>query len=79
MSLRKQFIAGARCPKCSAMDSLVFYREEDVKGNSVRHIPVRECVDCGFKERLTDDETVADKQVKKGQPKATLNIKIKQL
>lgn len=61
--IKKQFIAGAKCPQCSAMDSLVFYY--------VDKNPVRECVDCDFKEELGEQE--------KGQSKTALNIKIKQL
>lgn len=36
----KRFIAGAVCPKCSAMDKIVMYKQGDKD--------VRECVDCGF-------------------------------
>jgi hypothetical protein len=37
---KKRFIAGAVCPKCSAMDRIVMYRIDDKD--------YRECVDCGF-------------------------------
>ncbi len=47
-STKKQFIAGAKCPQCNQLDVLVFYRE-DAK-------PVRECVECSFREVLTEEE-----------------------
>lgn len=63
-AIKKQFIAGAKCPACGAMDSLVFYREDDQ--------PVRECVDCDFKEVLgVEDE--------KGQKNSALAINVKEL
>jgi uncharacterized metal-binding protein (TIGR02443 family) len=36
----RRFIAGAVCPRCGAMDTIVVDRESDR----------RECVDCGFAE-----------------------------
>ncbi|AFU99626.1 YheV family putative zinc ribbon protein [Simiduia agarivorans] len=44
MSVKKRFIAGAICPKCSAMDRIQMYRIDDVD--------YRECVDCGFKDEM---------------------------
>lgn len=44
MTVKKRFIAGAVCPKCSAMDRIVMYRE----GES----DYRECVACGFKDEM---------------------------
>lgn len=44
MSVKKRFIAGAVCPKCSAMDRIQMYRIDDVD--------YRECVDCGFKDEM---------------------------
>ena len=37
---KKQFIAGAVCPKCSDVDSLILYPESQTI----------ECVSCGFKQ-----------------------------
>ena len=37
-----RFIAGAVCPRCSAMDRLRVYNEDGTD--------YRECVDCGFKQ-----------------------------
>lgn len=45
MSIR--FIAGAVCPKCGEMDALKAGYEDD--GN----IMVRECVDCGYIDRIS--------------------------
>ncbi len=44
MNIKKRFIAGAVCPKCAALDSLVMYRVDDTD--------YRECVECGFEEKL---------------------------
>ncbi len=63
-SVKKQFIAGARCPKCNELDVLVFYREEEN--------PVRECVECGYLEVLSE-------QTEKEQQKAAQLINIKEL
>lgn len=40
----KRFIAGAVCPRCSAMDRIVMYKEGDQDH--------RECVECGFKDEM---------------------------
>ena len=37
---RRRFIAGAVCPRCAKMDTIVVDMEADL----------RECVDCGFQE-----------------------------
>ncbi len=42
--VKKRFIAGAICPRCSEMDKLVMYKED---GKSFR-----ECVSCGFKDEM---------------------------
>lgn len=40
MNTKKRFIAGAICPRCEAMDTIVMYREQETD--------FRECVSCGF-------------------------------
>ena len=45
---QKRFIAGAVCPKCSEMDKLVMYKNEDGK-------ETRECVACGYLDVMKDD------------------------
>ncbi len=42
--IKKRFIAGAVCPRCSAMDKLMMYKEEGKD--------FRECVSCGFKDEM---------------------------
>jgi len=43
---KKQFIAGAICPECSDVDSLVLYQEsQDI-----------ECVSCGLKQSASQRE-----------------------
>ena len=44
----KRFVAGARCPECKEMDTTVCYYEDEVF--------IRECVECDFREKITDDE-----------------------
>ena len=44
----KRFVAGARCPECQQMDTTVCYYEDEVF--------VRECIECDFFERITDNE-----------------------
>ncbi|MFT7299757.1 MAG: putative metal-binding protein (TIGR02443 family) [Porticoccus sp.] len=41
---KKRFIAGAVCPRCSEMDKLTVFSEDDKD--------FRECVSCGFKEQM---------------------------
>ena len=41
----KRFIAGAICPKCSAMDRLKAWQED-----GYQH---RECVECGFTDSMS--------------------------
>jgi Predicted nucleic-acid-binding protein containing a Zn-ribbon domain len=47
MSLRKRFIAGAVCPRCSALDRIVVL--EDPAGEVP---PKRACVACDFEEAM---------------------------
>ncbi|MAD57386.1 MAG: hypothetical protein CMK44_02265 [Porticoccus sp.] len=41
---KKRFIAGAICPKCSAMDKLIIYNENGQD--------FRECIECGFNDKM---------------------------
>lgn len=43
-SVKRRFIAGAVCPRCSELDKLVVYNE-DARD-------YRECVSCGYKEEM---------------------------
>lgn len=42
--VKKRFIAGAVCPRCSEMDKILMY-EQDGKN-------FRECVECGFEDAM---------------------------
>ena len=44
----KRFIAGAVCPACGTMDSIRTFRSETQQS-------YRECVDCGYTDKLQDD------------------------
>ncbi len=43
--IKKRFVAGAICPACSKMDKIVTYDDENES--------YRECVSCGFVEKLS--------------------------
>ncbi len=49
MTVRKRFIAGAVCPGCGEQDKLVVYLQEG-------EAETRECVACGFTEKMGSDE-----------------------
>ena len=63
MTRKKQFIAGAICPQCSDMDSLVLYADDQ----SI------ECISCDYKKtsRQRDAEQQQDEQ------KAPVKMKVK--
>ncbi|AOS96411.1 hypothetical protein AUP74_00945 [Microbulbifer aggregans] len=42
--VKRRFIAGAVCPRCGEMDTIVNYRLGDKN--------YRECVNCGFKDEI---------------------------
>ncbi|MCL1126162.1 YheV family putative zinc ribbon protein [Shewanella surugensis] len=46
--IKKRFVAGAKCPKCQAKDSIVLFKE-----NGIETI---ECTDCDYREQQTDDK-----------------------
>ncbi len=54
---KKRFIAGASCPECQAMDSIMLFAENGVE--------VMECVECGHQQRQAD--APAQKQAGAGQ------------
>ncbi len=45
---RKRFIAGAVCPECKALDTLMLWQEDQVE--------VVECAKCGHHQRQTDEQ-----------------------
>lgn len=42
--VKKRFIAGAICPRCSKMDKIVMFKKDGVD--------IRECVSCGFSDEM---------------------------
>ncbi len=50
--IKKRFVAGAKCPKCQAQDSIVLFKENGIE--------TVECVECDYREQQTDDK-VSDK------------------
>ena len=48
---KKRFIAGAVCPSCNQMDTVVVYLEDEQS--------VRECVRCGYRDAASWDEPAA--------------------
>lgn len=42
MTIKRRFIAGAKCPKCQAMDRVVMLTSNDDEWI--------ECIDCGYSE-----------------------------
>lgn len=55
MNMPRRFIAGAVCPKCAEMDRIVMYTNEDGQ--------FRECVSCGYKDRMGDAEPAPEELV----------------
>lgn len=49
----RRFIAGAVCPRCSAMDTILVDRDTDL----------RECVGCGFSDPRPPDPLLAQEPV----------------
>lgn len=63
--IKKRFIAGAVCPRCSEMDKLFMYKEDEKN--------FRECVSCGFK-----DEMRFQQQARELETRVNLTEEIKQ-
>ena len=42
MNIKRRFIAGAKCPKCEAMDRIVMLTQDDAEWI--------ECIECGYSE-----------------------------
>ncbi|MCF1427915.1 MAG: YheV family putative metal-binding protein [Shewanella sp.] len=43
--IKKRFVAGARCPKCQALDSIMLFKEDNVE--------TVECTECDYREQQT--------------------------
>ncbi|MDX9873964.1 MAG: YheV family putative zinc ribbon protein [Spongiibacteraceae bacterium] len=61
--MQRRFIAGAVCPRCSAMDKVVMY--DDAEGRRVR-----ECVACGFRDALNEQGHPTELPTRVNQPRA---------
>lgn len=62
--LKRRFIAGAVCPACEQMDKVVMYDDE-------QGVRWRECVSCGFRDKLVEQppqETVEELKTRVNQP-----------
>jgi uncharacterized metal-binding protein (TIGR02443 family) len=55
--LKRRFIAGVVCPRCSGMDKIVMYDTEEGQR-------FRECVSCGFKEPFGNADEHSPDEVK---------------
>ncbi|QIR13641.1 YheV family putative zinc ribbon protein [Shewanella aestuarii] len=44
--IKKRFVAGAKCPKCGAQDSILLFKENNIE--------TVECTDCDYREQQTD-------------------------
>ena len=76
MQIKKQFIAGARCPQCEKIDVVQLWQAVNLPGE-VAPLPLKKmfCSACGHEEELVDtvQETVVNDEksvVKKHAPKA---------
>jgi uncharacterized protein len=61
MQIKRRFIAGAVCPRCALMDRIVMVWEaQDTAEPLENATQYRECVSCGFKEKLVSDESTRE-------------------
>jgi hypothetical protein len=49
--VKKRFVAGAKCPKCKAVDTIVLFKEQGVE--------TVECVECDYREQQTEEQVTA--------------------
>lgn len=61
-STARRFVAGAVCPRCSAMDKLVLYRNEE-------GVQLRECVACGYSESMNEQGQINELPTRVNQPR----------
>lgn len=54
MKSKKRFIAGAKCPNCSALDSLIIYCENEVE--------ILECVECQYQKNQTETKPLNEEK-----------------
>ncbi|ABV38464.1 conserved hypothetical protein [Shewanella sediminis HAW-EB3] len=46
--VKRRFVAGAKCPECKAMDSIVLFK--------VNGVETVECIDCDYSEQQPDEK-----------------------
>ena len=63
---KKQFIAGAVCPQCDAVDRIVVETAVAKAGSSA--LSRRRCVQCGFADNFATSSQSASQGVPKGRP-----------
>ena len=56
MQIKRRFIAGAVCPRCGEMDRIVMFQDEQGQ--------FRECVSCGFKEKMVAEEGLKEPETR---------------
>lgn len=56
MASVKRFIAGAVCPRCAKMDKIMMFTDDAGE-------QVRECVECGFTDAMSDAEQPANPEL----------------
>ncbi|MGX9461218.1 YheV family putative zinc ribbon protein [Shewanella sp. A14] len=44
--IKKRFVAGAKCPKCGAKDSILLFKDNGIE--------TVECTECDYREQQTD-------------------------
>lgn len=75
--MKKQFIASAICPTCQQLDKIMMYTEDGVRW--------RECVSCGFKDKLQTQEEVWEEietrvnQPRQGERRLAHEVKVKSI
>lgn len=62
MASKKRFIAGAICPQCRVLDTIMMYRDVEQK------VDYRECVACGFKDEMRFQPQVREIQTRVNTP-----------
>ena len=67
--MKKRFIAGAVCPKCSEMDRMVL---ETSDADDEEEVQRRRCVSCGFSEDYSPSENRYDSLPKGKREKTAL-------
>jgi uncharacterized metal-binding protein (TIGR02443 family) len=62
MMLKRRFIAGAVCPRCAKQDKIVMFDTEAGER-------VRECVACGFRDSLAEEQPAEELTTRVNQPR----------